>query len=243
MHELDLVTQRIDISDKPFRQPLRRYSADQLKAIDQHVDDMMRQRVIQKSSEPFALNLVLVKKKDGSYRCCVDYRQLNDLTVKDAFPLPHLDDCLDALSGCCWFTSLDMLNGYHQLDVAPEDRNKTAFVTRRGLFHFKTLPFSLTNAVGTFSRAMTLLLVGLNFEVCLAYLDDIMIMSRMPDEHLERLELVLDRLVRTNLKLKPSKCNIMQTTIQFIKHTMSANVVEPQQEKVRLIRDWTAPKI
>jgi len=203
---------------------------------------MMRQGVIEKSSGLFASNLVLVKKKDGNYRCCGDYQQLNDLTIKDAFPLPHTDDCLDALSGCCWFTSLDMLSGYHQLDVVPEDRDNTAFVIRRGLFRYRTLPFGLTNAVGTFSHAMTLLLAGLNFEVCLAYLDDIMIMSRTPDEDVERPELVLDRLVRANLKLKPSKCNIMQTSIQFLGHTISANGVELQQDKVRLIRDWSQPK-
>ena len=239
----DLVTHRIDIGNNhPFRQPLRRYSPDQQQAIDQHVRDMLQQGVIEPCDGPFASNLVLVKKKDGTYRCCVDYRQLNDLTVKDAYPLPRIDVCLDTLAGSCLFSSMDMKAGYHQLSMSPEDRDKTAFVTRRGLFRFRTLPFGLCNATASFSRLIQLLLSGLNFEVCLAYLDDLLVFSRTPQEHLDRLELVFQRLAQANLKLKPSKCNFFQTSIDFLGHTISAEGVAPQKSKTQLIHDWPVPR-
>ena len=168
-----------------------------------------------------------MKKKDGTYRCCVDYRQLNDLTVKDAYPLSRIDVCLDTLSGSCLFSSMDMKAIYHQLAVREQDRDKTAFVTRRGLYRFRTLPFDLCNATASFSRLACLVLSGLNFEVCLAYLDDFLVFSRTPQKHLERLELVFQRLAQANLKLKPSKCNFFQTSIDFLGHTVSSEWIAP----------------
>ena len=172
----DIVTHTIDKGDnKAFRQLLRRYPYAHLQPIDKHLDDMQRQGIIEPATSPFASNIVLAKKKDGTFRCCVDYRQLNNITVKDAYPLPRTDACLDALAGSCWFTTFDVRSGFHQLNLHPQDRDKTAFVTRRGMFRFKTMPFGLCNAVSSFQRCIDIVLSGLNLEVCLAYVDDVII--------------------------------------------------------------------
>ena len=140
------------------------------------------------------------------YRCCVDFRQLNNLTRKDAYPLPRTDECLDALSGSCLFSTFDLRSGFHQLAMRPKDMDKTAFITRRGMYRFRTMPFGLAGAVASFQRLMDLLLAGLNLNICLAYLDDIILYSQTPEEHIIRLEILLQRLQHANLKLKPSKC-------------------------------------
>jgi Reverse transcriptase (RNA-dependent DNA polymerase) len=148
-----------------------------------------------------------VKKKDGSMRFCIDYRQLNDKTVKDSYPLPRIDDCLDSLNGSKWFSTVDLKSGYRQVALDEKDAHKTAFVTRRGTFSFNVMPFGLCNAPATFQRLMDYAMVGLNYEICLVYLDDIIVFSRDIPTHLERLELLLQRLRQANLKLKPSKCH------------------------------------
>ena len=207
----NVVTHRIDTGDhEPVRQPFRRYPPAHLQAIDRHVTDMQRQGIIEPACGPWASNIVLAKKKDGTLRCSVDYRQLNDATRKDAYPLLRTVDCLDAMSGSHWFSTFDLRSSYHPVALDPSDVDKTAFITRRGMYRFRTMPFGLCNAGATFQRLMDLTLTGLNLEVCLAYLDDIIIFSRTPEQHLVRLEQVLERHRRVNLKLKPNKCCLMQ---------------------------------
>lgn len=238
----DLVTHKIDIGDnKPFRQRMRWYPKPHLEAIDSHVDTMLKQGVIEPCVSEFASNVVLAKKKDGTLRCCIDFRQLNDLTRKDAYPLPSTAQSLDALGGSKWFTTVDLRSGYHQLAMHPPDADKTAFITRRGVFKFRTMPFGLCNAVATFQRLMDLCLSGLNLDICLVYLDDVVVFSATPEQHLERLELVLQRLCAANLKLKPSKCSLMQTKITFLGHIISAEGIATDPEKTRLIAEWPAP--
>ena len=162
--------------------------------IDEEVEKMMEAGVIEESNSPWASPVVLVKKKDGSTRFCVDYRRLNMATVKDAYPLPRVEDCLDTMAGASWFSSLDLASGYWQLDIAPEHRAKTAFSTHRGLFQFRRMPFGLCNAPGTFERVMEVVMRGLQWKTCLVYLDDIVVFSASFEEHLERLEEVLQRL-------------------------------------------------
>ena len=238
----DIVTHSIDTGDhKPFRQPMRRYPPAHLKAIDEHLRDMSQQGVIEPASSPWASNIVLAKKKDGTYRCCIDFRQLNNITRKDAYPLPRTDTCLDAMCGSKWFSTFDLRSGFHQVSMSEEDSDKTAFVTRRGMFKFKTMPFGLCNAVATFQRLMDLVLNGLNLSICLAYLDDIILFSRTPEEHLERLELLLQRLHEANLKLKPSKCRLMQTKVTFLGHVVSGEGVSTDLDKIKLISEWPVP--
>jgi len=233
----DLVRHNVDTgSHPPFRQSLRRYPPAHLKVIDDHLHDMQQQGVIEPACSPWASNIVLAKKKDGTFRCCVDYRR------KDAYPLPRTETCLDVLAGSTLFSTFDLLSGYHQVAMYQSHSDKTAFVTRRGLFKFKTMPFGLTNAVATFQRLMDLVLAGLNLNICLAYLDDIILFSKNAEEHLQRLELLLQRLSSANLKLKPSKCSLLQTRVSFLGHIMSGEGIATDPQKTELINNWPVPK-
>ena len=233
---------KIDTGDhQPIRQPMRRYPYNHLKAIDQHLNDMPRQGIIEPATSPWASNVVLAKKKDGTLRCCIDFRQLNDITRKDAYPLPRRDACLDAMSGSHLFSTFDMRSSYHQLPMHPESSDKTAFITRRGAFRYKTMPFGLCNARATFQRLMDLVLRGLNLEICLVYLDDIVVFGTTPEEHLERLTKVLERLRQANLKLKPSKCKLMQKQVVFLGHIVSGQGIATDPVKTRLVQEWPVP--
>jgi hypothetical protein len=145
----------------------------------------MAQGTIQESSSPWAAPIVLVRKKSGNIRLCVDYRKLNQQTKKDAYPLPRTQDCLDAMTGAIIFSTLDMTAGYNQVPIKNDDIPKTAFVTKHGLYEFRTMPFGLTNAPATFQRVMELALQGLQWTSCLIYLDDVIIFGSTFDEHLQ----------------------------------------------------------
>ena len=169
----NLVTHTIDTADaKPFRQPMRRYPPIHLKAIDQHLSDMLEQGVIEPAASPWASNVVLAKKKDGTLRCCIDCRQLNELTRKDAYPLPSTGECLDAMSGSVWFSTFDLRSRYVRSGCGQDGVHY-----RLEMYSFKTMPFGLCNAVATFQRLMDLVLNGLNLEICHAYLDDIILLA------------------------------------------------------------------
>lgn len=171
-----LVTHQINTgSSQPIRQPTRRLPLHKRAEADTLLKDMLKKGVIEPSSSPWTSPIVLVKKKDGSTRFCVDYRKLNEVTVKDSYPLPRIDDCLDALAGCSWFSTLDLCSGYWQVAMNEEDKPKTAFSTGNGLYQFTVMSFGLCNAPATFERLMEKVLSGLPWEVCLLYLDDIIV--------------------------------------------------------------------
>lgn len=157
---------------------------------------MLAREVIQpsNSSSLWASPVVLAQKKDGTYRFCVDYRKLNFVTCKDAYPLPWIDETLEALGGSRWFSTLDLLTGYWQVKVKEEDRPKTAFSTLDGLFEFKVMPFGLCNAPATFQRLMDMVVAGVKWSSCLVYIDDIVIMGKIFQQHVDNLGLVLEML-------------------------------------------------
>ena len=170
---------RIDTGDaRPVRQSLRRIPQTQTQAVDAQLDNMLRQKLIRPSTSEYASNVVLVKKKDNTWRFCVDYRKVNDITRKDAFPLPRINECLDTLTGSVWFTTIDLRSGYFQVEMDEKDAHKTTFITRRGLFEFQVMPQGMCNSAATFQRLMQLVLAGLNYESCLVYIDDIMSSSQ-----------------------------------------------------------------
>ena len=179
---------------------------------------MLQKDIVERSSSPWASPIVLVKKKDGSTRFCVDYRKLNSITRKDAYPLPRIDDTLDTLHGSMWFTTLDLASGYWQVEVEKRNQHRTAFSTPNGLFEFKVMPFGLCNSPATFQRLMDLVLAGLQWSSCLVYLDDIIILGKDFKSHLENLSLVLQRIKDAGLRLKATKCAFFQDRGNYLGH-------------------------
>ncbi|GBM61026.1 Retrovirus-related Pol polyprotein from transposon 297 [Araneus ventricosus] len=164
------------------------------------------------------------------------------LQKKDSYPLPRIDDTLDALNGSQWFTTLDLKSGYWQVEVRPEDREKTAFTTGQGLWQFKVMPFGLCNAPATFERLMETVLRGLSSEACLVYLDDIIIVGRTFEEHLNNLRKVFQRLQKANLKLSPKKCRFFQKEVTYLGHVISAEGVKTDPGKIKAVVDWPRPE-
>jgi hypothetical protein len=238
----DIVTHNIDTGDaRPIRQQLRRFPPVHAQIISDHVDNMLAQGTIEPACSPWASNVVLVRKKDGSYRCCIDYRQLNTVTKKDAYPLPRIDVCLDAMAKAKWFSTFDLRSSYHQVSVNANDRDKTAFICPRGMFRFRTMPFGLCNAGASFQRLMDFVLSGLHPEICLVYLDDIIVFSESLNDHLQRLSTVLCRMRTAGLKLKPEKCFLMQKSVSFLGHVISEEGIATDPEKTRAVTEWPVP--
>ena len=189
-----MVKHHIRTAGEPIRQPMHRLSEALKTTVDSQVQNMLQNDIIQPSHSPWSSPIVMVKKKDGTWRFCVDYRKVNAITHHDAHPLPRIDATLDSLAGSTLFTMLDLASGYWQVEVSPEDKEKTAFSTPYRHFEFNVMPFGLTNAPATFQRLMQCVLAGISGEVCLAYLDDIIVFSSTFEEHLHRLDEVLRRL-------------------------------------------------
>lgn len=203
---------------------------------------MKKAGIIEPSNSPWSSPVTLVPKKDGTTRFCVDYRRLNEVTRKDSYPLPRMDDVFDILFGKKWFSTLDMKSGYWQVDVRPEDREKTAFTAGDGLWQFTVMPFGLCNAPATYERLMETVLRGLIGKVCLVYLDDVIVFGNTPEEHLENLERVFQQLENAGLKLAPKKCFLFKREVRYLGHTVSWKGVATDPEKLAIVRKWPVPK-
>ena len=180
-------------------------------------------------------------KKDGSLRYCVDYRKLNDVTEKDSYPLPRIDDSLDTLAGAQWFSTLDLASGYWQVEVADQDRPKAAFVTNQGLFQFKfsslrsvQCPCNVREVNGEDSKR-------LQWQTCLLYLDDVIVYGKSFKQAMIRLTEVFQRLREAKLKLNPSKCCLCRREVSYLGHIVSSEGVAPDPEKVNAVVDWPVP--
>ena len=245
-HELgttDLVTHVIDTGDSsPIKQPPRRVPFALRAKVDQLVNEMLDHGVITPSKSPWGSPVVLVTKKDGSSRFCVDYRRLNAVTKTDVFPLPRVDDSLDQLANSHFFTTLDLAAGYWQVLVDPQSREKTAFVTHSGLYEFSVMPFGLKNAPATFQRLMETVLAGLNRKVCLDYLDDIIVTGETFSEHLVNLRLVLLRLRDAGLRLKSRKCYFAMKEVEYLGYRVSESGISADPVKVRAVNDFPRPR-
>ena len=228
-------------SAKPIKQPPRRQPLGKRDIEKEEIQKMLKKGVIEPSSSSWASPVVLVTKKDGSTRFCVDYRKLNDCTVKDAYPIPRVDECLDALAGSKWFSCMDLNSGFWQIGLDKNDKEKTSFATGLGLYQFTVMPFGLVNAPSTFERLMEDVMRGLQWEECLVYMDDLIVPSQTFDEGLVRLEHVFKRLETANLKLKPSKCVFFQKQVNFLGHIVSENGVSTDPEKTEAIKTWSKP--
>ncbi|UYV71013.1 K02A2.6-like [Cordylochernes scorpioides] len=234
---------KINTEDHPpiKRRPYR-VSQVERQTIQNEVDKMLKGGIVQLSESPWSSPVVLVKKKNGSWRFCVDYRHLNKITKKDVYPLPRIDDTLDCLRGASYYSSMDLRSGYWQIEVDEADREKTAFITPDGLYEFKVMPSGLCNAPATFERMMDTLLRGLKWSMCLCYLDDIIVFSPTFDEHVRRLELVLRCLSKAGLVLNPDKCLFGTKRISIFGHLVDGEGVHPDPGKVDAMSKFPTPK-
>lgn len=210
--------------------------------VREHLRDMLKAGAIRESSSPFSSNVVLVRKKDGSLRFCIDFRRLNNLTVKDAYALPRIDETIDSLIGSKYFSKLDLRSGYWQVPLRESDKANTAFtVGSLGFYECNRMAFGLTNAPATFQRLIERCMGELHLKECLIYLDDVIIFSETVEQHFERLSAVFERLEQFNLKLKGSKCEFFQTEVNYLGHVVSADGVRTDPEKIRVLKEWPVP--
>ena len=202
---------------------------------------MLHKDIIQPSQSPWASPIVLARKKDGSVRFCVDYRKVNEVTRKDAYPLLRINDTLETLSDSKIFSTLDLASGYWQVVLTENDRQKTAFCTTEGLYEFKVMPFGLCNAPATFQRLMDIVLTGLQWTSCLVYLDDIIVLGRTFTEHLSNLGSVFSRIRDAGLKIKPEKCSFLKEKVKYLGHIVSKEGIAADPEKTATVKTWPTP--
>lgn len=235
-HQIPLVPAAIPVHKKPYR-----YAPTQKDELERQVKDMLARGVIQPSHSPYASPVILVKKKDGGWRMCVDYRYLNALTVKNKYPLPIVEELLDELAGAKYFTKLDLRSGYHQIRLVEGEEFKTAFKTHHGHWEFKVMPFGLTNAPATFQSAMNLLFAHMLRKGVLIFMDDILIYSPTLEEHEKLLTQVFQILMENQLYIKQSKCFFAQTKLEYLGHVISAEGVATDPSKIHAIQAWPPP--
>ena len=243
--ETDLVTLNIDTGDaRPKRLPVRRVPFAVREEILRQLQEMQANGVIEPSSSPWASPIVMVRKKDGTMRMCVDYRNLNSVTKSDVFPLPRIDDLLDQLAGSMFFSTLDLAAGYWQVKVDPDSIEKTAFITPRGLYQFRVMPFGLTNAPSIFQRLMQRVLSHLDDEEATfadVYIDDILLFSKTMEDHIRHLQRVFQRLREAGLKLKLSKCHFLRQSVDYLGYVITPCGLQPNQKQVAAVADFPVP--
>ena len=238
----DAVEHDINTGDRsPIRCAPHRMSPQKMKKEEDCVTEMLTGSQIEASDIPWSSPVVLVTKKDGGTRFCVDYRQLNDATIKDAYPLPRIDDTLDMLAGKQWFSTLDLASGYWQVSLSQAARAKTAFATHSGLFQFRVMPFGLCNAPATFERLMDQVLQGLRWSRCLVYLDDIISFGGTFSGALSNLTLIFERLRSYGLQLKSSKCHLFRASVPFLGHIVGRRGLECDPKKIEDVKSWPIP--
>lgn len=231
----------IPTEGSPVRVPPRRIPAQYRVEVERQIDEMLKQGIIKESSSPWMAPAVFVPKKSGDLRMCIDYRELNKKTVKDAYPLPLADEVQDHLAGSTIFSTLDLRSGYWQMPVHHSDQHKTAFCPGPGLglFQFKRMPFGLTGAPSSFQRMMDKLFRDLPFVS--SYIDDVLIHSSDVSSHRKHLQEVFRRLREAGLTLRGQKCHIGLSQVSYLGHTFSADGVAPDKNKVQAVQDWPTP--
>ena len=234
----------IDTNDNPpFKIAPYKVAPYKLPAVQEEIKEMLDKGVFVPSKSPYSSPIVIVPKKDGTNRMCIDYRELNEITTKDAYPLPRIGQTIDALQGAGYFSSLDLASGYWQVPVAERDRQKTAFCTpESGLYEFVKMPFGLTNAPATFQRLINEVFKDDPFKHVPTFLDDLLVYSETPEEHLDNLEEFIQKLRAPGLNLKPKKCYFFQTQVNYLGHVLDTTGIRPDPKKLEAVRDWECPK-
>jgi hypothetical protein len=227
-------------SRPPYR-PQHRLSPAEKAELEKQVKILLAKGWIQPSVSPYGAPVLFVRKKDGTLRMCIDYRALNNLTIKNRYPLPRIDQLLDTLQGSTCFSSLDLHSGYHQIRLAASDVPKTAFSTPTGHYEYMVMPMGISNAPSVYQSVMHNLFRDMLGKYVLIYLDDILVYSKTPAEHRAHLEAVLLRLQEHDLKAKPSKCEFFMSDIKFLGHIVGSSGVQVDPSKIKVIKDWPVP--
>ncbi|GJT95697.1 putative reverse transcriptase domain-containing protein [Tanacetum coccineum] len=235
---------RIDLipgASPVVRSPYRLAPSEMLELSNQ-LKELQEKGFIRPSHSPWGAPVLFVKKKDGSMRMCIDYRELNKLTIKNRYPLPRIDDLFDQLQGACCFSKIDLRSGYHQLRVREEDIPKTAFRTRYGHFEFTVMPFGLTNAPAIFMDLMNRVCKPYLDKFVIVFIDDILIYSKSEEEHEVHLKTILDLLKKEKLYAKFSKCEFWLQEVQFLGHVVNRDGIHVDPSKVESVKNWMTPE-
>ena len=237
------ISHKIELTDTvPVKLNMRKTPLHLIDEEEALIKKLLKAGIIQPSTSSYASAPVMLRKKNGSLRYCLDYRLLNKKTIKDTYPLPLLSDCIESLVGNLWFSKMDCNNAYHQINVHPESKDKTAFRTRLGLFEYNKLPFGLCNAVSTYSRAIDLVLRGLNWKSVLAFLDDVCVLGKNVSDHLNNLQEVFERFRFHGMKFKPSKCELFKKEMEFLGRLVSPEGVTITNHAIDVIKNWQEPE-
>ena len=228
-------------NNSPIAKQAYKFNSVKKEFIENEIDDMKKRGIIRKSKSPWASPVVIVDKKDGTKRFCVDYRKLNKITKIDRYPLPRIDELLETFQTANWFTTLDLASGYWQVEMKEEDKEKTAFITHKGLYEFNVMPFGLCNAPGTFQRLMNYVLQEYLGKFVAVYLDDIIIFSKTFEQHIDHIHLVFEALRTATLKIKLKKGYFCFPNISFLGHIVGRNGISSDPAKVEKIKNFPEP--
>ena len=231
------------LDTEPFKERFRRIAPPLVEEVREHIQEMLDGGVICPSQFPWCNAVVLVRKKDGGLRFCIDFRRLNSWTKKDAYPLPRMQETMESMVGTHFFSTMDLKSGFWQVKMAKDSQQYTAFmVGSMGVYEFPRMPYGLCNALATFQRLMQNCLGEWNLTYALIYLDDVIVFSRTEEEHLHCLWVIFARFLEHGLKLKPSKCHFLQDKITFLGHEISAEGMKPGTANLKAIAEMALPK-
>ncbi|GJU34529.1 putative reverse transcriptase domain-containing protein, partial [Tanacetum coccineum] len=234
---IELVPGAAPVARAPYR-----LAPSEMKELAKQLQELSDKGFIRPSSSPWGAPVLFVKKKDGSFRMCIDYRELNKLTIKNRYPLPRIDDLFDQLQGSSVYSKIDLRSGYHQLRVREKDIPITAFRTRYGHYEFQVMPFGLTNAPAVFMDLMNRVCRPFLDKFVIVFIDDILIYSKNKEEHKEHLRIILELLQKEKLYAKFSKCEFWLDSVKFLGHVINSQGVHVDPAKVEAIKSWSAPK-
>ncbi|GJT02447.1 putative reverse transcriptase domain-containing protein [Tanacetum coccineum] len=234
--QIDLIPGAAPVARAPYR-----LAPSEMQELSNQLQELADRGFIRPSTSPWGAPVLFVKKKDGSFRMCIDYRELNKLTVKNRYPLPRIDDLFDQLQGSSTYSKIDLRSGYHQLRVRDEDIPKTAFRTRYGHYEFQVMPFGLTNAPAVFMDLMNRVCKPYLDKFVIVFIDDILIYSRNKEEHADHLRIILELLKKEKLYAKFSKCDFWISIVQFLGHVIDSQGIHVDPAKIEAVKNWASP--